>query len=251
MILTCLDEVRDDWEENPKLDLHLFPLSQLHEQITALDAIVRSEFDELDQTIKPGSLMHEQVISLYYRFHLSSEFVASSKVLESVEKRFERIDAMLPARNYAVRDLLVELNAADVGPAIKKGLESALHKFDRQEYKEVLRECREIGESLFRLYVINLGQAGCNGIPGKMGFALEYIRKWLADERSKDKKEYPFAPRSRIEWFLLSLFESLLYIGNAASHSIEQEERLPEWQRQRRGFFVEKPESARLISIVA
>jgi hypothetical protein len=216
-ILTCLDEIRNDWEGNPKL-LQQFPLNQLYEQIVALDAAVRSEYDDLEQTVDRRASVYEEILSLYHRFHLSSEFFASSKVLESVERYLERIDTMLPVRNYSVRDLLSELNAHRINPVIKKRLDVALHKFDQQEYQAVLQECGQAGEALFALYKNNLVQCGCNRIPGNMGLALDHIRRWLSENGTEDRQGYSFAPHARIEWFLLSLFESLHYLRNAVSH---------------------------------
>lgn len=245
-ILTCLDEIINEWEEKLEADLLQFPFNQLYGQIKALADSVKSEFDDLDQRVDRTSLVYEQVISLYHRFQLSSEFISASKIFEGVERRFQRIDEVLPPKNYAVRELLSELATESIGPAIIKRLETAVHRFDRQEYKAVLQECGQAGEAMFALYKASLSQAGCNEIPSNVGPALDRVRSWLATGENKDKDGLSFARRNRFEWVLLSMFEILHYLRNAASHAPEVEEVLPRWQRRRRESFTEKPEYARL-----
>lgn len=245
-IRTCLDAIRNDWEENPRLDLQQFPFNELYTQVRTLDDIVRDAYEDDDQKVERSSPEYEEVLNLYHRLDLSNEFITSIKIFEGVEKRFERIDEMLPTQNYAVRDLLSALNTPFISPAVKKKLDAALHRFDRQEYREALRECGDVGELLFVLYKNIFTAAGCESISGDMGLALGHVRKWLTETKEKDKGEYSYAPRSRLEWLLLSLFETLHYLRNSANHPPEIEDRLPEWQRQRREILLQTSEYARL-----
>lgn len=242
-ILTCMDEITNAWENQ---DLGQFPFNLLHGEVNALADSVRGEYDDLNQVVDRRSFVYEQVIGLQHRLRMSIEFVVSSKIFESVERRFQRIDEMLPTRNYAMRDLLLELRGAQIGLPIKKRLETAIHRFDRQEYEAALQECGQAGEALFSLYKAYLARFGCGGVPRNMGLAMGRIRRWLEDGEGRDRQGHSLAPRSRLEWFLLSLFESLHYLRNAASHPLEAEKGLPTWQSWRREPFPEKPEYARL-----
>lgn len=242
-VLTCMDEIATAWE---KQELDQFPFNLLHGEINALAEGIRSEYDDLNQMVDRTSTVYERIIDLQHRLRMSIEFVVSSKIFEGVERRFRRIDQMLPARNYGVRELLSELRAERIGPTIRQRMEAAVQRFDHQEYRVALQESGQAGEALFALYKGHLTQRGCDGISKNTGPALEHIRRWLAESENRDKREYSFSPRGRVEWLLLSMFELLHYLRNAASHALEVEEGLPPWQSQHRALCVEKPEYARL-----
>ncbi|RJQ46060.1 MAG: hypothetical protein C4534_03470 [Gaiellales bacterium] len=242
-ILTCTDDIEEAWKNQ---DLRQFPFNLLHGETKALASMVTSEYDDLDQEIDRRSSIYEQVLNLQHRIRMSIEFVVSSKVFESVERQFRRIDAVLPARNYALHDLLSELNSDRIGLTIRKRLDAANQKFDRQEYQAATQECCQAGEALFALFREVLTRCGCSEIPNSIGPSLSHIRTWLADSANKDGQGFCLAPRGRIEWLLLSLFESLHYLRNAVSHPLEVESGLPKWQSQRRELFSEKPDYARL-----
>lgn len=146
---------------------------------------------------------------------MSLEFLFSVRIFQSVEKRFRRIDEVLPSRNYSLRDLLSQLRSPRIAATVKRRLGVALDRFDRGEYGYVLQECGETGEVLFASYRQSVGVDGCGGIPSDTRPALEHIRKWLGDGSSTDKQGVPFARRNRIEWFLLSMFEALHYLRNS------------------------------------
>lgn len=242
-ILTCTDDIQEAWENQ---DLEQFPFNLLHGEVKALSSMVTSEYDDLEHVVDRRSSIYEQVLDLQHRLRMSIEFVVSSKVFESVEGQLRRIVAVLPPKNYAMRDLLSELDSDRISFAIRKRLDLATQKFDHQEYQAALQECGQAGEALFALYKDLLSQCGCSEIPGNMGSALPRIRAWLADSENKDGQGVCFAPRGRMEWFLLSLFESLHYLRNAASHPLEVESGLPKWQSRHRELFTEKPHHARL-----
>lgn len=242
-VLTCMDEIEKCWENQ---DLGQFPFNLLHSEVKAVASFATSEYDDLDQEIDRRSSIYEQVLNLQHRLCMSIEFVVSSKVFESVERQLRRIDAVLPPKNYALRDLLSELNSGRIGPTIRKRLDVAIQKFDRQEYQAALQECGQAGEALFPLFREVLAHWGCSEIPSSIGPSLSHIRTWLANSVNRDGQGLCFAPRGRIEWLLLSLFESLHYLRNAVSHPLEVESGLPQWQSQRRELFSEKPDYARL-----
>lgn len=242
-ILTCVDEIEQAWENQ---DLDQFPFNLLYGEIKALANMVASEYDDPDHEIDRRSSAYEQVLNLQHRLRMSIEFIVSSKVYESVERLFHRIDTVLPTKNYAMRDLLSELNTAQISASVRTRLEQAVTKFDHQEYQTVLQECGRAGEALFTLYKEYIVNCGCDGIPSKVGPALEKIRSWLQNSESKDPQGLSLAIRSRIEWLLLYAFEMLHYLRNAASHALEVENNLPKWQSQHRELFTVKPYYARL-----
>lgn len=246
-IQVCIDEIEDAWEA---LDLDQFPINLVYGELVGLGARLRREHDDPDQEIDSTSAVHDEVVALQHRLRMAVEFVVASKVFESVESRYQRIDGMLPGRNYAVRDLVSELRGDHIDLAIKRRLETALLHFDRQEYTAVLRECGEAGEALFALFKRHIQTSGCGAMPANMGRAMGHVRAWLGGESNQDDDGCGFSPRGRLEWLLLSMFESVHYFRNAAAHASEVEERLPDWQRGRRNMFGEKPEYARLVLCV-
>jgi hypothetical protein len=242
-ILNCVDEVI---EACSKQDREQFPFNLLLGEVDALAGFVRSEYDDLNAEADRRSSAYDLVLSLEHRFRLSIEFIAVNKIFESVEKRYERIDNVLPPRNYSLRELLGNLSIHQLGAGTVRRLESAVNCFDRKQYKSVLRDCGEAGEALFGLYSGQMSRFGCDDTPREQGIAHNCLRKWMSDPRNADKENLPFLPSGRLEWFLLSMFETLHHLRNAVSHPPEADDRLPKWQRQRRALFPETPECARL-----
>ncbi len=243
-ILVCIDEIVEALNQQ---DQGLFPFNALVPEIDALAGIIRTEYDDLNSKVDRTSSAYELVLSLDHRIRLSLEFMVTNKIFQSVEKRYERIDKVLPVRNYSLRDVLSQLHPGCIGISIQQKLQRAVNHFDEQQYKQALRECTEAGEALFTLYKRRVKCLGCDNIPSNQGAAVGYIRSWMSDPRNVDTERFPFAPTSRIERFLLTMFEALHYLRNAVFHPSEAEgERLPPWQCQRRADFPETPECARL-----
>lgn len=247
-ILSCLDEVIDAWEDQ---DIEEFPISLLRGEVESLRAVVTSEYDDLDQEVDRRSIVYEQVVGLYHRLRMSNEFVLCNKVFEGVQAQYRRIQELLPARNYAFKDLLPELVPELIGHISRRKLEAALRRFEQSEYKEVLQECGEVGEGLFALFKDYLAAYGLTGCSKNVGPALKNIRRWFEDGSNKDQEGYVFSTASRIESFVLSLFQSLHYLRNLAHHNLSVEENVPPWQTKRRELYTEKPEYARLSLCIA
>ena len=243
-ILTAIDEVESAWEAQDKGQ---FPFNVLCGEIDALKGAIRSDYDDPETDVNQRSSAYDAVMRLEHRLYMSLEFMVSARIFESVERRFRRIDEVLPSRNYSLRDLLLELRSPRIDQAIKKRLEAALTRFDRGEYGYVLQECGQTGELLFALYRQCLGVYGCSEIPPETKPALERIRRWLVDGTNTDTQGFRFTPRNRVEWFLLSMFEALHFLRNLAAHPQEVgDERLPPWQVSRRQDTAESPDLARL-----
>ncbi len=242
-VLSCIDDVELAWDEH---DHAMFPFNVLRDELDALKGTIQTEYGNPDSEVDRKSLVYDSIIRLEHRLNMSSEFLISSRIFEDMERRFRRIDEVLPARNYALRDLVSGLQAERVGPDTRRRLEAAVRLFEDGKYKDALRECGEAGEALFDQYKQMLIRHGCVGMPNNVGPALNHVRKWLADENNRDTQEHRFAPRSRVEWFLLSMFETLHYLRNVVMHPRESDERVPSWQARRRASFVDGPEHARL-----
>lgn len=241
-VLTCMDEIVAAWENQ---DLTQFPFNTLQGEVNALKDSAASDYD-LDQQVDRRSSLYEQVVTLEQRVRMSLEFVVSSKIFEGVEQRFRRIDDVLPARNYSVRDLLAHLSSPHIDLPAKHRLERALNLFDRQEYEGVIQECGKFGEAMLTSYRSSLCGYGRDVITNQFGPELEQIRRWLGESKEKDHEGCSLSRRSRIEWFLLHMFEALHYLRNVGAHDLRSEEDLPAWQNHRRRMFGEKSEYARL-----
>lgn len=233
-ILSSLDEMSRLLEKHREQ----FPLNRVVEEVDAMRDQISNEYDDPNCEIDRRSSVYEQVVGLRHRVAFSMEFFAASKIFESVERKFERIDSVLPTQNYGVRQLLAHLPVDRIGGLpTKRRLEAALNHFERQEYKLALREIGEAGEALFTFYKSCFSRSGCNEVPREDGPALLHIRRWMLDAKSVDQEGFSFGPSGRTEWFLLSMFETLHYLRNAVSHPSETDDRLPKWQCQRRALF--------------
>ncbi len=242
-VLDCSDQMMDALS---KEDEGQFPLNLILGEIGALRSSMTSEYDDLESEVGRESFIYELVVSLEHRIRLSMEFIVANKIFESVEARFVRIDGVLPSRNYSLRELLSQLPFDLIGVRNRQRLESALDHFDQQEYKAAVRETGEAGEAIFGLYKRCFEQVGCTEIPENEGPAVGRIRQWMADPKNLDCRASPLVSRGRIEWFLLSMFETLHYLRNAAAHPMEIGTGIPEWQARRRAAVLESPECARL-----
>lgn len=87
--------------------------------------------------------------------------------------------------------------------------------------------------------------------PSQTGSVFIAIRQQFASQ--KDPNGLSFAKSARLELFVLSMFETLHYLRNLGAHDRAEEaaeEKLPDWQVQRREYFIQKPEYARLALIL-
>jgi CRISPR-associated endonuclease/helicase Cas3 len=214
-ILSCMDEVLDAFKEQDK---EQFPFYLLFSEVDALASAVRNEYDDMDTEVDRQDSAFELVLSLDHRVRFSLEFIVINKVFESVERRYERIDTVLPPENYSLRGLLATISAQDIGALTMQRIESSINSFDRTDYKSALRDSAEAGEALFALYRQRMRGLGCDAGQKEQGSALGCIRKWMSDPKNADTEGVPFARSGRIEWFLLLMFETLHYLRNAVSH---------------------------------
>ncbi len=248
-ILTCMDEIKDAWQQQ---DRGQFPFNQLLDEVEAVAASSRSEYDDPEREVDRRSTLHEQLVSLHHRIRITIEFVVANKVFEGVERRFQRIDEVLPVKHYAVRELLPAIRAGGIEPPVLKKLDAALVAFDREQYRTVLRDCGEACELLFALFRKHLEGCGCPGMPREVGNALKNLRIWMTDPKSQDGAGLRFAVHARLEWLLLSMFESLHHLRNVGSHAPEvNNDRIPPWQCSRMAVFDQTPEHARLAIVLA
>lgn len=242
-LLTCSDQIRESWTD---CDLSQFPLNLLLEELDALESEVRTEYEDLEQPVDRRSSVFELLIGFEHRLRFSLEFVTVSRVFQDVEARFKRIDEVLPVQNYALRSLVSLLEERYIPTTIRHNLEAGILYFDREEYQTALQRCCEAGEALFGEFRRHLRTRGFGGASTQVGPSLSEMRTWLGHAESRDSEGVAFASHDRLEWFLLSLFETLHYLRNAVNHAPEVERKLPRWQIERRAAYRAKPECARL-----
>lgn len=245
-VLDCMDQVTQAWSDQAEGE---FPFPGLRAWVEAvIDRVTTDYGDDLNQPVQRDLEPFLQLVILQQRIRIAAEFVNANETFKGLDDRLKRIEEGLPSRNYAFRDLLGQIRPATIDGRIRARIETALRKFDRQEYKEVVQWCTEAGEALFGLYKAALARHGCIALPGETGAALPRIRAWLLQEQNTDGEGVPFNISRRVEWLLLSMFEVLHYLRNAAHHAPEVESRLPAWQRQRRELMTdsENPSYARL-----
>lgn len=248
-VLDAFDRIENIWA---KQDVEQFPFNTLSKEIDTIRIEVREAFSgELDLAVDRRSAVFDLVVALDHRFRIYSELVAFDPIYHSLERRLQRIDDVLPSRNYAIGDLLSELRPS-FDPNLKRRLESAVEHFGREEYESVLTECGKAEGMFFSHFKRLMASFGISELPDQTGSAIRAIRRIL--ESKQDTRGLSLAKSSRVEHFVLYMSETLHYLRNLGAHDRAEEvgnEKLPEWQIQRRELFTQKPEYARLALVLA
>ncbi len=243
-ILKVFDEIEDIWA---KQDMEQFPFNVLTKEITAIKGELREAYgSELDLCVDRRSSVFDQVVDLDHRFRIYSQLTAFDPLYSGLEKRLCRIDEILPSRNYSLKDLLSELRPS-FNPNLRQRLDAALDHFGREQYESVIAECGKAEGILFPDFKTFLEKFEITGLPSRTGPAIRKIRSVF--DSKQDPEELSLSKSGRLEFFVLSMFETLHYLRNLGAHDRAEEvaeEKLPKWQVQRRELFTQKAEYARL-----
>lgn len=248
-VLEVFDKIEWLWT---KQDETQFPFNVLVDEMNAIKAEIRESYsDELDLAIGRQSPVFDQIVGLDHRIRTYSEIVVLNPVYGGLEKRLQRIEEVLPSRNYALRELLDDLRSS-FNLSLKQRLEAASRYFEAGQYEAVLAECGKAEGILFTHFRTFLANFKINGLPSETGVAFGEIRKRFASH--KDADGLSLSKSGRLELLVLSMFETLHYFRNLGAHDRAEEiaeEKLPEWQVRRREYFMQKPEYARLTLTLA
>lgn len=244
-VLDFFDKIEWLWT---KQDGDQFPFSALTAEMNAIKAVLQDTYaGELDLEITRSSFVVDQITEFDLKVRIYSETVFLNPIYRGLDNRLQRIEAVLPSRNYALRELLDELRPSfDLN--LKQRLEAALRHFESVQYELVLAECGKAEGILFSRFRKFLGNLGMNSLPSNTGDAIGYIFKNFSSH--KDMDGFVILRSARLEFLVLSLFQSLHYFRNLGSHDRAEEiaeEKLPQWQVKRREYFTQKPEYARLV----
>lgn len=105
-VLDVFDRIEELWA---KQDEGQFPFNILIKEINAIKATLRETYgDELDLPVDSGSAVFNQVVEFDLRIRIYDELMAFTPVYSGLEKRLQRLEEVLPPRNYALRELLAE-----------------------------------------------------------------------------------------------------------------------------------------------
>jgi hypothetical protein len=244
-ILSAFEKVEDLWD---KQDIGRYPFNVLSGEMNTIKVELRELYDgELDSEVTRQSPVFDQLADFDHRIRIYNEWVVSDPIYIGLEKRLQRIDEMLPVRNYAVGNLLGELRTS-FDPYLKQRLNGALGQFCREEYELVIGSCGKAEGALFFQFRKLLENLGIGRLSPQIGPAIGQIREMF---RSRpDANGLALAKSGRLENLVLSMFEMLHYFRNLSAHDRTEEaveEKLPRWQVERREFFIQKPEYARLV----
>jgi hypothetical protein len=247
-VLDVFDRIEEIWA---KQDEGQFPFNILIKEIDAIKATLRGTYSgELDLPVDWGSPVFNQVVEFDLRIRIYDELMASTPIYSGLEKRLQRLEEILPPRNYALRELLDDLRPSfDLN--LKQRLETALRYFGSGQYESTLTECGKAEGILFARFRKFLLDLKINGLPTETGSAIGHIQKNFASH--KDADGFAVFKSGRLEFLVLSLFQTLHYFRNLGAHDRAEEiaeEKLPGWQVQRREYFTQKPEYARLALVL-
>jgi hypothetical protein len=229
-----------------------WPFSLLRRDIEAITTEVREAYsDALDLAVDDRSPVFDGVIDLDHRTRIYSEVMVSNPAYAGLEERLQRIEEVLPSRNYALRELFREVRQS-IPADLAKRLETAFARFERGEYESTISECGMAESILFPMFRELLMGLGVGELRGDIGPAIGRIRK--AAEAKRDGEGFSLSKSGRLEMFVLSMFEVLHYLRNLCHHDRAEEMlrgELPGWQIRRRATFGEMPEYARLALCLA
>lgn len=241
-LLDVFDKVEWLWM---KQDGDQFPFNVLIGEMNAIKAELRENYaGELDLEVNRRSPMFDQIVGFDLRISIYSEIVVLNPIYRGLDKRLQHIEGILPSRNYALRDLLDDLRPS-FNLKLKQRIENALHHFEAGQYESTLSECGKaegILSSHFRTLAASLGVSGVS---------FNEIRNGLTSKH--DAGGFSLSKGGRLELLVLSMLETLHYFRNLGAHDRAEEtaeEKLPEWQVQRREYFTQKPEYARLALVL-
>jgi len=243
-ILDLFDKIEWIWV---KQDEDQFPFSALIGEINSIKAELREAYTgELDLEINRASPVFDQLVGFDLRVRTYSEILVLNPIYGGLDRRLQRIEGILPSRNYALSESLDDLRPSfDLN--LKQRLETALRQFGAGQYELAITECGKAEGALFHRFKKVLETLGINGLPSHTGNAIGYIFKSFASH--KDAAGLVILNSARLEFFVLSMFQALHYFRNLGAHDRAEEvdgTKLPGWQVQRREYFTQRPEYARL-----
>jgi hypothetical protein len=243
-VLDGFDRVEEIWA---KQDEEQFPFSILIKDISDIKATVQEAFrGELDLPVDWRSPVYDQVVEFDQKIRIYSDLMMVNPVYSGLEKRLQRLEEVLPPRSYALRELLDDLRPSfDLN--LKQRLEAALRHFGSAQYELTITECGKSEGILFSTFKKCLETLGITGLPSNAGNAIGYVFRNFASH--KDTAGLVILNSARFEFFVLSMFQTLHYFRNLGSHDRAEEvdgSKLPGWQVQRREYFTQRPEYARL-----
>jgi hypothetical protein len=224
----------------------------LIKEIYTIKVEVREAYGgEMNLDVERRSSVFDQVVDLDHRIRIYNELIVVDPIYRGLEKRLQRIEDVLPSRNYTLRDVLCNLHPS-FHPDLRKRLEVAFGHFEREEYESVITECGKAEGIMFSLFKRFLVGLGVEGLLPQIGPAISKIREILKSKQDADALS--LSKSGRLELLVLSMFETLHYFRDVGAHDRAEEvaeEKLPEWQVHRRSSFTQKPEYARLVLVLA
>lgn len=234
-----------------KQDLEQFPFNVLTKEMNAIKAETHDFYGgELDLAVERNSPVFHQIFSLDQRIRIYSELVVLDPVYRGLDKRLQRIEDILPPRNYAIRESLTDLRPS-FDPGFMKRLDTALDHFGKEQYESVITECGKAEEILFTRFKAFLAMLGITGLSTNTGHAISEIRGHFKSRQDADG--LALSKSGRLECLVLSMFETLHYFRNLGAHDRAAEvieDKLPRWQVQRRECFAQRPDCARLALLL-
>jgi hypothetical protein len=247
-VFDVFDRIEEIWA---KQDEGQFPFNILIKEIGTLRATLRESYDgELDLPVDSRSPVFNQVIEFDLKIRLYDELVTFNPIYSGLERRLQRLEEVLPPRNYGLREILDELRPS-FDLSLKQRLEAALKHFGVGQYESTLSECGKAKGILFTHFKKVLENLEVKELPSQIGSAFSKIRSQFSSRNDKDGLS--LSKSGRLELLVLSMFETLHYFRNIGAHDRAEEvaeEKLPEWQVQRREYFTQKPEYARLALVL-
>ncbi len=160
-----------------------------------------------------------------------------------------KILKVIPYRQFDFRDMVTQLDIQFLGDRPVELLKKAQEYFEKGLFEDAAINATMAGERMLESFGYYLKEFGIE-ISGPMaGNRLEQSRKGLFAK--VDPAGRTMGAHERLEWYLLSLFETINLFRNLIHHEAENMPKLPEWMGTDRTNKKNSAEHARHILITS
>jgi len=235
-------------DEPPLMDRGII-ISKIWQGLKSINDSLEAEYSQdTDETIGRRSTIYPRLLEFSTRLKVYQEAIISNEIFQSMEKRFKRIDSILPTIHYDFRSEVAEIQKSLLDPEIVSDIGRAVQKFEKDEFDDVIYKCGKVNEAIalkFKQHLINTFEIPLSQT--KVSPLIDEIKARL--ENNVDKNGLSLGVKKRLEWFLWSLIQTVHFLRNIAMHSREGNNDLPEWMKIYRNLIYKKVEYARLALV--
>ncbi len=215
-------------------------IENLEERLENLIGIIQDEYPDDEISIHaPPPAFSERIIELDSTLAILGRVIAESEAYKMFLNRLDRIDSVLPTKDYDFKEVKNLLRVEAIGNEILSALEESIRRFSTGDYKGSLDRAEEATQLLKKKFCGYCQKNFPNAPKGKA--SLHDLRRavWEATKATG---------HNRLEWLVFPLLEISTFVRNMGSHP-EEESAAPDWMIVRRKELIANPWTARLVLV--